>query len=693
MVLLVADIGDFKANPKRSATGTVLEAKLDRGRGPVATVLVQDGTLTVGDTVIAGTIVGKIRALMDDRGRPTKIAGPATPVEVLGLGGLPQPGDTFQAMADAAKARQIALFRQDQAKNDALGARGDALTLESLQAADRRRRHRRSCRSSSRPDVQGSAEVLADTLTKLSDEQRQDPHDPLGRRRHQRIGRAAGRGVERHHHRLQRAAGSQRRRRGRAREGRRPPALGHLSRDRRDQEGDDRPARADAQGSADRQRPRCAQTFKTPKFGTIAGCMVTDGHASRAAGDTQARLLRDNVVVHEGKLSSLRRFKDDVSEVKTGFECGIGFDELQRHQGRRRDRSVHGRAGGRHRVVSADAGRPAGSFIMSLVVGLLSIECYPARGAVAEGQARWCCGRRRIGLKKFNVSVAEVEHQAVWQRAGLAIVSVSNHRRAPGAAPSAAPDEIDRGSPDWSRAARSSGLTAAGPPDARLTASTRRRSDSRRAERAARPRGERSRIGLITITARQGERRSPGRARLLHRCWATRSRARRRPRRWTARLPFLRRQIASRAALRRAPELAFQYDESIARQERIEALLQQIHAEDKPADDEPDTAIEGRLIADASSTMDHAAAASARRRCSGTRFLITSHARPDGDSIGSQVAMAAGAARHRQDRAHASIATRRRQLTSVCPASEAIEVAERVDGDYDALLVHGMLAT
>jgi translation initiation factor IF-2 len=111
----------------------VLEAKLDRGRGPVATILVQDGTLHVGDTFIAGPIVGRVRALIDDRGRPVKQAGPSTPVEVLGLAGLPQPGDAFQALADAAKARQIAMYRQTQAKEKALGAKGSRLTLESLQ--------------------------------------------------------------------------------------------------------------------------------------------------------------------------------------------------------------------------------------------------------------------------------------------------------------------------------------------------------------------------------------------------------------------------------------------------------------------------------------------------------------------------------------------------------------------------------
>ena len=132
MILLSTDILELKANPKRPASGAVLEAKLDRGRGPVATVLVQDGTLSVGDNFIAGPVVGRVRALIDDRGRPVKSAGPSTPVEVLGLTSLPQPGDPFQTVADPAKARQIATFRQSKAKERALGAKGGRLTLESL---------------------------------------------------------------------------------------------------------------------------------------------------------------------------------------------------------------------------------------------------------------------------------------------------------------------------------------------------------------------------------------------------------------------------------------------------------------------------------------------------------------------------------------------------------------------------------
>ena len=169
MILLVTEIGEHKANAARNASGTVLEGKLDRGRGPVATVLVQDGTLHVGDTILVGTIVGKVRALQDDRGRSVREVGPSTPVEVLGLGGVPTPGDTFQAVDDVAKARQIALFREEQAKAKSLGARGGRMTLETLQ------KHIaeggvKELALIIKTDVQGSAEVLADSLQKLGDE-------------------------------------------------------------------------------------------------------------------------------------------------------------------------------------------------------------------------------------------------------------------------------------------------------------------------------------------------------------------------------------------------------------------------------------------------------------------------------------------------------------------------------------------
>lgn len=323
MILLVTELSELKANPKRNASGTVLEAKLDKGRGPVATILVQDGTLRVGDTFIAGTIVGKVRALIDDRGRQIKGAGPATPVEVLGLGGLPAPGDAFQALTDAAKARQIALFRQTQAKEKALGGKGTRLTLESLQQQIAEG-DMKELPIIIKADVQGSAEVLADTLTKLTDAKVKIRiiHSGVGAINESDVllASASNAIIIGFNVRPDRNAS-----------------------DVAERENVDIRLHSVIYNVVDEMKKAMAglleptfkevrigtaevrDTFKTPKFGTIAGCMVLDGRITRA-GDTQARLLRDNVVIHEGKIGSLRRFKDDVSEVKAGFECGIGFD-------------------------------------------------------------------------------------------------------------------------------------------------------------------------------------------------------------------------------------------------------------------------------------------------------------------------------------------------------------------------------
>jgi translation initiation factor IF-2 len=324
MVLLVTDIGELKANPKRNATGTVLEAKLDKGRGPVATVLVQDGTLHVGDTFIAGPIVGRVRALIDDRGRPTKSAGPSTPVEVLGLTGLPQPGDVFQ-VADAAKARQIAAFREEQAKNRALGAKGGRLTLESLQAQIAEG-GMKELPIIIKADVQGSAEVLADTLTKLSDEKvkLRIIHAGVGAVNESDVllASASNAVIIAFNVRPDRNAEEIA---ARERVDIRPHSVIYHVTDemKKAMTGLLEPTFKEVRIGIAQVR----DLFKVPKFGTIAGCMVTEGRITRA-GETQARLLRDNVVVHQGKIGSLRRFKDDVSEVKAGFECGIGFDKF-----------------------------------------------------------------------------------------------------------------------------------------------------------------------------------------------------------------------------------------------------------------------------------------------------------------------------------------------------------------------------
>ena len=325
MLLLVADLADLKANPKRMAQGTVVEAKLDRGRGPVASVLVQDGTLREGDLFIAGTVDGKVRAMFDHMGRKVKAAGPATPVEVLGLSSLPSPGDTFQVIDDPIKARQVVTYRQAQAKEKALHGKGGRLTLESLQA-QMAEGSMKELPIIIKADVQGSAEVLADTLAKLSDERVKirTIHTGVGAINESDVLLATASGAIiigfnvkpdrnaqevadreevdiRHHTVIYNVTDEIKK----AMAGLLEPTL-----------------KETRIGTAE-----VRQVFKTPKVGTIAGCMVTDGRITRA-GDVQARLLRDSVVVWQGRLSSLRRFKDDVSEVKSGMECGIGLDRF-----------------------------------------------------------------------------------------------------------------------------------------------------------------------------------------------------------------------------------------------------------------------------------------------------------------------------------------------------------------------------
>ena len=325
MILLVSDIGEYKANPKRNASGTVLESKLDKGRGPVATILVQDGTLRVGDTFIAGPVVGRVRALIDDRGKPIKAAPPSTPVEVLGLTGLPQPGDLFQAMTDAARARQIATYRQGMAKEKSLGSKGSRLTLESLQQQIAEG-NMKDLPIVIKSDVQGSAEVLADSLAKLSDDRVRIKiiHSGVGainesdvllasasnaivigfNVRPDRNAAAIAEREEvdvRHHTVIYKVTDEIKK----AMTGLLEPTLKEVR-----------------LGSAE-----VRNLFKVPKAGTIAGCMVLDGRITRS-GETKVRLMRDGALIHEGKISSLRRFKDDVREVQSGFECGIAFDKF-----------------------------------------------------------------------------------------------------------------------------------------------------------------------------------------------------------------------------------------------------------------------------------------------------------------------------------------------------------------------------
>jgi len=322
MVLLVTDIGELKADPSRYATGTVLEAKVDRGRGPVATVLVQNGTLHVGDDFLAGTVVGRVRALIDDRGRQVKEAPPSTPVEVLGLTSLPSPGDTLQAVEDAAKARQVAQFRQAQVKDKALGAKGGRLTLESLQA-QMAEGSMKELPVIIKADVQGSAEVLAQSLAKLSDERVKVKiiHSGVGAINESDVllASASNAIVIGFNVKPDRNAADVAERE--EVDIRFHTVIYNVTDEmKKAMTGLLEPTLKEAKlGTAE-----VRQVFKAPKIGTIAGCMVIDGKIMRA-GDAQARLMRDGALVWTGKIASLKRFKDDVSEVTKGFECGIGL--------------------------------------------------------------------------------------------------------------------------------------------------------------------------------------------------------------------------------------------------------------------------------------------------------------------------------------------------------------------------------
>ena len=319
-ILLVADMQELKANPSRPAMGSVIEAQLDRGRGPVATVLVRNGTLRVGDFFICGSVFGKVRAMQNDRGVQIRKAEPSTPVEVLGLESLPEAGDDFQVVTDTAKAKQIVNFRDQKAREAAL-AKSSRLTLEQLhkqmQAGEVK-----ELPLVIKTDVGGSAEVLTETLQKLSNEKVKVRviHAGVGAINESDVLLASTSNaiIIGFNVRPERKA----RGRGGAGEGGHPPAYDHLQPDRRDQARHDRAAGAGLQGSLQGQG-RSARDLPHPE-GRQRGRMPGAGRP--IARGSEVRLLRDNVVVYTGKIGSLRRFKDDVSEVKTGMECGIALE-------------------------------------------------------------------------------------------------------------------------------------------------------------------------------------------------------------------------------------------------------------------------------------------------------------------------------------------------------------------------------
>jgi len=319
MLLLVADLQELKANPRKAAAGTVLEARLDKGRGPVATVLVQDGTLRVGDTVVAGAVAGKVRALVDEHGQRLKEAGPATPVEVWGLPALPEPGDPMLVVTDSAKAQQIVGFRQLKLREKAMSATSK-IKLEDLGRAIAEGQLQ-ELPLVVKADVQGSVEAVVDQLLKI----------PQAKIKLRVIRSGAGAITEGD---VLLAAASnavvigfnvrpERKAADVAERDKVEMRLYTVIYDavediKKAMEGLLEPTIREVRLGAAEVR----EAFRISKVGTIAGCYVTDGKVNRSA---QVRLLRDNVVIHTGKVSSLKRFKDDASEVKAGLECGIGI--------------------------------------------------------------------------------------------------------------------------------------------------------------------------------------------------------------------------------------------------------------------------------------------------------------------------------------------------------------------------------
>jgi translation initiation factor IF-2 len=320
MILLQAEVLELKADPSKRAQGAVIEARLDKGRGPVATVLVQKGTLKIGDPIVAGLHYGRVRSMADDRGQAVQDAGPSFPVEVTGLSGVPEAGESFHSVEDERVAKEVAQHRQQKLREVEL-AKSSKISLEELYARIQEG-DVKELKVIVKADVQGSAEAVSGTLTKLS-----TPacrliviHSGVGgitesdvslasasnaivlgfnvRPAPKATGLAELEGVDiRFYNVIYDAVNDIKD----AMEGLLAPTL----------------------KEEDLGRAEVREVFSVTKVGTIAGCYVVSGKIARNA---HARLLRDHVVIWTGKLTSLKRFKDDVREVSTNYECGIGLE-------------------------------------------------------------------------------------------------------------------------------------------------------------------------------------------------------------------------------------------------------------------------------------------------------------------------------------------------------------------------------
>ncbi len=325
MIGLQAEILDLKADPGRPAEGTVIEAKLDRGRGPVATVLVQRGTLKVGDLIVAGAEWGRVRALVSDTGAALDSAGPSTPVEVLGFTGTPEAGDRLAVVDSEARAREVTDYRARQ-KREKMAARATGMrgSLEQMMT-QLKTAGRKDLPLIIKADVQGSLEAIIGAIEKLgtSEVGARVIHSGVGGITESDVTLAASVGV---------------------------PIIGFNvrahkeAREAAEQAGieiryyniiynlvdDVKAAMSGLLAPTVREtmlgNAQILEIFKVSKVGNVAGCRVTDGKVERGAN---VRLIRDNVVIHEGKLSQLKRFKDDAREVVAGQECGMAFENYQ----------------------------------------------------------------------------------------------------------------------------------------------------------------------------------------------------------------------------------------------------------------------------------------------------------------------------------------------------------------------------
>ncbi|MFZ5646309.1 MAG: translation initiation factor IF-2 [Bacillota bacterium] len=323
-ILLVAEVSEFKANPNRTARGTVIEAELDKGRGPVATVLVQNGTLHVGDNIVAGTAFGKVRAMVDDKGRRIKKAGPSTPVEVLGFHDVPLAGDMFYVVKDEKTIRQIVDKRVVRKRQEEMKATVGRVSLEDLFKHIKEGQVKELC-IIVKADVQGSVEAINQSLERLSTEEVKVKiiHGGVGAITETDIMLASASNAiiigfnVRPDVNARRAAENEK-------------VDIRLYRVIYDAIDDIKAAMSGLLEPEIKEvvigRVEIRKIFKASKLGTIAGCYVTEGKITRDAG---VRLIRDGIVIYEGRVDSLKRFKDDVKEVVQGYECGMTLENYQ----------------------------------------------------------------------------------------------------------------------------------------------------------------------------------------------------------------------------------------------------------------------------------------------------------------------------------------------------------------------------